>query len=512
MDAWIWAGDAFYGDDLPVGCGKNMSIPGCNCNATWLQKPPFACNAGNLDNFREKAYRAVSRPTYMEFLEYMCPGYLASGVYPPIGDDVSVCPKPILATWDDHDYGWNDGNYRLPQKAEFKETFLSAVGTMHTHRYNPLRGVEWAYTMTAPSPAKPVEVILLDERYNRDTLPCFLRKEYCEATITNSSAPDYAWCEDFLVSGGLDGYSGSCCKKDEMFGLYCMDALASNDPASVPYFQEVCNVSSPTFGYNAYEIDEAGNVVAYNQTIPGHVQSMSSFCEMLGPQQRRWLEATLAANEAPLTLVVSGSVVLTNAENASAPGTLGFEYETRSAGFGGSKGPCGGDDWSCYYRATSNFLATLARYQSDTCYIIVTGDWHFSDIKVLDPSNAAAGYQPFHAGLGIEKPIWQLMASGMTNSTVYPTQTCEKFKLDDVGYRPLGECSFVRTAAYGMLEFLWDEGVVLMQIRDSANNGTVLQQVGVDMATCAMAEGYTIDEIVAIEKPEPIPESVAASG
>lgn len=28
----------------------------------------------------------------------------------------TICPRTILGTWDDHDYGWNDGDSRNEQK------------------------------------------------------------------------------------------------------------------------------------------------------------------------------------------------------------------------------------------------------------------------------------------------------------------------------------------------------------------------------------------------------------
>lgn len=55
--------------------------------------------------------------------------------------------------------------------------------------------------------------------------------------------------------------------------------------------------------------------------------SQSSMCEVLGPQQRRWMAEHLAASTAPLTLVLSGSVLL---------GSVGFRDR---------KGECSEDDW-----------------------------------------------------------------------------------------------------------------------------------------------------------------------
>jgi len=44
----------------------------------------------------------------MNFLHYMCPD-MDSKSFPPDGEH---CKKPIIGTYDDHDFGLNDGNRR----------------------------------------------------------------------------------------------------------------------------------------------------------------------------------------------------------------------------------------------------------------------------------------------------------------------------------------------------------------------------------------------------------------
>lgn len=49
----------------------------------------------------------VTQPGYQAFLRYMCPRWesaaVGGGPVPP-GDDLSACPRPVLGTYDDHDY------------------------------------------------------------------------------------------------------------------------------------------------------------------------------------------------------------------------------------------------------------------------------------------------------------------------------------------------------------------------------------------------------------------------
>ena len=49
---------------------------------------------------------------YQAFMEHMCPGSRVAGMVPPPGTDTRVCPKPIMGVYDDHDFGWNNGNRR----------------------------------------------------------------------------------------------------------------------------------------------------------------------------------------------------------------------------------------------------------------------------------------------------------------------------------------------------------------------------------------------------------------
>lgn len=58
----------------------------------------------------------IRNPEYNEFLDYMCPGARPLGMTPPPGTDPLLCPRAIIGTWDDHDFGWNNGDSRLEQK------------------------------------------------------------------------------------------------------------------------------------------------------------------------------------------------------------------------------------------------------------------------------------------------------------------------------------------------------------------------------------------------------------
>jgi hypothetical protein len=116
-DFWIWAGDNIYGDT------EDMS---------------------------------VMRAKYAQLAEV--PGYaklLAEGV-------------PILATWDDHDYGLNDGGADYPARAASQAAFLDFFGVPSD---SPRRQREGVYHAEVYGPeGRRVQFILLDTRYHRSAL------------------------------------------------------------------------------------------------------------------------------------------------------------------------------------------------------------------------------------------------------------------------------------------------------------------------------------------------------
>jgi alkaline phosphatase D len=72
----------------------------------------------------------------------------------------------IVGTWDDHDYGINDGGREYPRRAESQQAFLDFIGEPSDSARRRQAGIYTSYTLgTGP---KTVKVILLDERYHRD--------------------------------------------------------------------------------------------------------------------------------------------------------------------------------------------------------------------------------------------------------------------------------------------------------------------------------------------------------
>ena len=74
----------------------------------------------------------------------------------------------ILATWDDHDYGVNDGGAEYPKRDESQQLFLDFFGIPKDSPRRAQKGVYHAETFGPPD--KRVQVIVLDTRYFRSPL------------------------------------------------------------------------------------------------------------------------------------------------------------------------------------------------------------------------------------------------------------------------------------------------------------------------------------------------------
>lgn len=115
-DLWIWLGDNIYGDspDLAVLKGK------------------YAMQKGSAG--------------YQKLLK--------------------TCK--VVGTWDDHDYGINDGGKNFRQKAQSKTLALNFLDVPEKAKVRKREGIYDSYTVGTGS--RLIKVILLDTRYFRDTL------------------------------------------------------------------------------------------------------------------------------------------------------------------------------------------------------------------------------------------------------------------------------------------------------------------------------------------------------
>lgn len=90
-----------------------------------------------------------------------------------------LATTPVIATWDDHDYGANDAGAEYPQKYASKQIFLDFFGEpVNSERRRRDDGIYTAYTYGPVG--QRVQVILLDTRWNRSPLAQVSATRYAE--------------------------------------------------------------------------------------------------------------------------------------------------------------------------------------------------------------------------------------------------------------------------------------------------------------------------------------------
>lgn len=110
---------------------------------------------------------------------------------------------PVLATWDDHDYGVNDGGVNYPMKDESQEALLDFFEYPED---DPVREQQGIYHARLYGPkGKRVQVIMLDTRYHRsdiyrvpkaDGYPPYAPNYDPDATMLGEE--QWAWLEEQL--------------------------------------------------------------------------------------------------------------------------------------------------------------------------------------------------------------------------------------------------------------------------------------------------------------------------
>ncbi|HEU0301402.1 MAG TPA: alkaline phosphatase D family protein [Longimicrobium sp.] len=82
------------------------------------------------------------------------------------GYQALLAATPVIGTWDDHDFGKNDGGREWPAKAQAQQALLDFLDEPADTPRRRREGVYESYTYGPPG--RQVKVILLDTRYHRD--------------------------------------------------------------------------------------------------------------------------------------------------------------------------------------------------------------------------------------------------------------------------------------------------------------------------------------------------------
>ena len=164
---WIWAGDSIYADHPQ--------------SSWWLPKLHTRFVPAAPHELRKLYAQQRAHPEYSKLVN--------SGVH-------------IVGTWDDHDYGINDGDWLYAYRNESQAAFLDFIGEPLGSPRRQQPGVYTSYVFDfgrgdgAYVPGRTVAVILLDLRFNKDS--------YRVSTGDFLGEEQWAWLKHTLKSSTAD--------------------------------------------------------------------------------------------------------------------------------------------------------------------------------------------------------------------------------------------------------------------------------------------------------------------
>ncbi|NLP58398.1 alkaline phosphatase D family protein [Lutibacter sp. B1] len=148
-DVWIWGGDIIYTD------------------------------TEDMDYMKQNYQKQKNNADYSDFIKNI----------------------DVLATWDDHDYGVNDGGAEYSKKAEAQQLFLDFFDIPATDKRRKQEGVYYAKDYTIGN--ENIKAIILDTRYFRTSLTPdtktgkrFKPNKYGEGTMLGET--QWNWLKDQL--------------------------------------------------------------------------------------------------------------------------------------------------------------------------------------------------------------------------------------------------------------------------------------------------------------------------
>jgi alkaline phosphatase D len=124
-----------------------------------------------------------------------------SPAYSEFRDSVSL----IYGTWDDHDYGENDAGKEFGPKEMSKSLFMEFFDLTDQKELKTRDGIYQSYVI--PYGNKKVKVILLDTRFNRDSLNRdTIKKAYIPGSGTILGENQWKWLKDEFKEENTDGF------------------------------------------------------------------------------------------------------------------------------------------------------------------------------------------------------------------------------------------------------------------------------------------------------------------
>lgn len=244
---------------------------------------------------------------------------------------------PIIATWDDHDYGVNDGGFEYPMKKESAELFLDFWQVPADHPRRSHDGIYGAYCFGPPG--KRVQVILPDNRTFRSPLLGLSvepegKGNYLvnpDPTSTMLGEAQWDWLEHVLrqpadvrifasstqVLADAPGY--------EAWVNYQADYQRLIDVIDFTQAEGLFMISGDTHYAELSRRSDGVPYPLYDLTSSG----ITEVWKFLGPNKNRIAQAPLAQNFGRITIDWSGKDPLVTMEVEVLDGSIGISQQVR---------------------------------------------------------------------------------------------------------------------------------------------------------------------------------------
>lgn len=196
---------------------------------------------------------------------------------------------PIVGTWDDHDYGRNNGGKEFTAKAGSQHVTLDFLGEPAGSPRRARAGIYESYTYGPRG--RRVKLILLDTRYHRDALPTYGQTSSGDVL----GEEQWAWLERELTTGDaqvhLIASSIQVVPTQHRFEKWAnfpqardrlLELVATTRAPGVVFlsgdrhFAEISRLDDPRVGYPLYEITSSGMTHAWEQASEANRHRLGS--------------------------------------------------------------------------------------------------------------------------------------------------------------------------------------------------------------------------------------------
>ncbi|MBC5774295.1 alkaline phosphatase family protein [Pontibacter sp. KCTC 32443] len=228
-DVWVWLGDNIYGDS------EDMAV------------------------MKQKYDMVLQEPGYKQL----------------------QANAKVIGTWDDHDYGLNDGGKEFKMREQSQQLFWNFIGEPANSTRRQQQGVYSAHTYGPEG--KQVKVILLDSRYNRDSLVRINKIYQVNQTGDMLGEEQWKWLENELRNSkaqvNIIGNGIQVLPEEQMYEKWAnfpasrkrlLDMIVATQAQGVilisgdRHIGEISRTELPGLNYPLYEVTSSGMTHVYS--------------------------------------------------------------------------------------------------------------------------------------------------------------------------------------------------------------------------------------------------------